>query len=263
MRFKTRRLVRPQLVPSELPFGPLPEPCIRFQDPLPKDASDDLFQECASQWLAETRREWNSLSGATRPYKAPYFRWECVPGPKASADTDECRTAMQWKTLARRVEDLQRIAEKPMDLSATKIALRHAKKSVQLVTAMVKGTTETDRVPALWLDTVMRNIANQKANTVKSLVRMARAKADKARAAEAKVAKDGFANWINGGKPKGGQPSKRAFLFVRGTVGWSRSPLGTEPTRDQIPIEDPHDLVTDYDQGQDFKDRRFVIRVSI
>ena len=36
--------------------------------------------------------------------------------------------------------------------------------------------------------------------------------------------------WLRGDDPsssgRGGQPTKRAFMFVRGAVGWTRSPVG-------------------------------------
>ncbi len=87
------------------------------------------------------------------------------------------------------------------------------------------------------------------AHTLPCLARIARAKAERWKAATAVDAQ--FKSWL-AGKPAAptGQiaPTRRAFQWVKGTVRWVKSPLGKQFQNDEIPDE----LEIDDAEGCDF-----------
>ncbi len=241
-RHAVRQLVRPALVAAALPPGPLPEPDLRYQQATSMDAQE--LDACAEQWHEAARREWRSLVGDLPGFESPRFRWAAAPGPKASSVPDATRIAFQWRQLAMRVEDSVAMLLNPnCSLAHKKKGLtRHAYKARQLAAAMYKDNGEYTQGVYNWLFAAFYALWHRDFGTDALLIKVARLTAERIDRAAATAAMKTWEKWINGENldgtiRKGGQPTKRAFMYARGTAGWVKSPLGCESQNDEIPDE--------------------------
>ncbi len=224
-------------MPAELPFGPLPQPSSRHQILLGSDTGVDQLNQCAVEWQDAAHAEWKSLIGELRDHKDPYFRWRPAPGPKASDASDDSKGACQWRLLAHRILDANTIATTPRCSlqHATQTVLRNLWKAWQLADSMQKGGLAATQGALVGLDAALHTLCIARdLGVVASLLALARDKAGRLQRAGWKAANLAWESWLHGSKPKGGQPSKRAFLFVKGVTGSARSPLGLESMNDDI-----------------------------
>ena len=235
-RFDVRQMSRPAVVPGQLPDGPLPGPTA------PMPCNIHTIQELDDSmrlWQDAARTEWRSLIGALPDFRAPSFKLAPAPGPRAEDVPDSSRLAQQWRTLAMRSQELASIAcstfAQPRQV--VEVTRRHLLKMQQLVAAMAKRDTTVGDSASAWLLALLSAHCCKQFPDVWKLQHVARLKAQAADSGTRAAAQKAWRNWIRGGSHTSSShyPTKRAFNFVRGAVGWTRSPLGLAELDDDEP----------------------------
>ena len=233
-RFSTRQLVRPEHVQPHLPVGPLPQ-----QDAVPAEGihTQQQLDASALEWHSAARGEWASLTGNLDAFHTPRFRWVSAPGPRALAFPDSQRAAFQWRQLAMRFSELVEVAcgNRCSPTIAASILRRHVRKAHQLVRSVVnRQGREAALAMTWWLDVTLSAVFARCFDQVHSLVCIARDKAVCLDVAARSDAIKEWQRWVRGSDSQSSnlarstcwKPTKRAFLYVRGSTGWVKSPKG-------------------------------------
>lgn len=232
-RFSTRQLVRPDHVQPFLPFGPLPQ-----EDCTPIESIETQQQLDAStmQWHYAARSEWVSLTGSLGEFHTARFRWVAAPGPRADAIPDAQKVAFQWRQLAMRFSELHAIAcsDRCSPGAVASVCRRHVGKAQQLVRSAVSKHGGEDAVAmSWWLGAALNAVSARCFGHLGLLVSVAREKAFHLDHVARNAATKDWERWICGASVQenssaslGRQPTKRAFLYVRGSTGWVKSPKG-------------------------------------
>ena len=223
--------------------------------------STEELDSSTAAWHKAASAEWGSLTGQPQPFHMARFRSVPAPGPRASAAPDSPRLAAQWRQLASRFEEVGRVVRRhglpwregqaPWSPSVALLVSRHAVKAKRLADGMAKESAEEAARVGYWLLCMDLATALGDAIAVSTLVAVARRTAAKLVVQAAGRAATAWRQWLHGDVPagalRGQQPTKRAFLFVRGAAGWSRSPTGqAEDFDEDIPAEgDDIDAHTD------------------
>ncbi len=246
-RAMIRQLVRPKRVDPTLPFGPLPAPEQVFHEGI--EATQQGLDEAATTWHKAARREWRSLLGTLHDFQPPRFRWMAAPGPIARRQADSSKIATTWRCFAQRGDECATLLEKDAPGSCA-ILTRHVR---QLPAAIARLTTHKEFLAEAypWCIAFATAVQTRVTDRIRGLCRIARLKADRHDRATRKHMDAGSKTWLNGGRPSIAGPSaptKRAFHFVRGVTGWTKSPLGLQPAEiDEGAAPDDIDGLTQVD----------------
>ena len=93
-----------------------------------------------------------------------------------------------------------------------------------------------------WLFSFAAAFGRPLQSSLRQLAGVARAKAQREDAVRRAQHKREWATWLNGDTPRAaGAPTaltKRAFLYVKGTAGWMRSPTAAADIQDDVPYEE-------------------------
>ena len=241
-RMAVRKLRRPKGVPGQIPQGPLPEQ-LNYPTPEPRqagtcsrhgrgqeDGNIELLSEACETWMSHARAEWASLLSDEPDLRPVTTRWEPTLGCHTKAEVDAPRIACQWRRLASSAEEVMDCWSSPKraERHTWATARRHVGRIVHLAGTM-KHEPECKADPIHWCNNVLRSLSSGNLDIVKRLITVARHvgnEQDKTyRAADAKA----WELWLRGEQPKGGTTvHKRAFRFLKGQVGWVRSPLSAQ-----------------------------------
>ena len=189
--------------------------------------------------MSHARAEWASLLSDEPDLRPVTTRWEPTLGCHTKAEVDAPRIACQWRRLASSAEEVMDCWSSPKRAERHKwaTARRHVGRIVHLAGTM-KHEPECKADPMHWCNNVLRSLSSGNLDIVKRLITIARHVGNeqdkKYRAADAKA----WELWLRGEQPKGGTTvHKRAFRFLKGQVGWVRSPLSAQEHLPEVPDE--------------------------
>jgi len=237
-RHLTRQLVRPLAVPGALPYGPLPQP----QDVshlMPTSVDQVSIDAAAQGWVDAARKEWASLSGDPAEVGPPRFRWGAATGPLAEQHAGATALSALWRSLSRRVVECADVLDKCRPEGLPLVGKHLYKATVAVRSAPFD---EADRSVALaWVDAARAHAHELDSLALRKLSAIAAQRASKMERHQ-KYCKD--VAWKNGlaeggaGSWGSARPSRAAFQWVRGSAGWTRSPVGLVSQNDDVAADD-------------------------
>jgi len=240
-RFAVRQLVRPAKVEGILPHGPPQQPP-DYQPVLDKLAKDQP-DEGARCWVKLARQEWSKIAGEDLQFTECRFKWASAVNRAASPWDGSTTTSVAWRTLARRAGDITRLLarvpwHKAHIAAVTDHLLAAGKASASLPNAMRQ--LHGQQLDA-WAASFNSAINVCSVHWLQSLAKLADVKAT---ALEKETCRCRLHEWqvAIGAKPAAGNfkpaaPSKLAFRWMRGPIGWQVSPNGPAHLNECIPAE--------------------------
>ena len=254
-RFAVRQLVRPGKVEGILPHGP-PQQGPDYQPVLDKLANDEL-DAGAKCWVKMARQEWSNIAGKDLRFKECRFKWRSAVNRSASPWDCSTITSVAWRGLARRAGDIPRLlARAPWQQVHYDAVVNHilaaGKASASLPNAM-------RQVHGQELDAWAASLSNAtKACSFQWLHSLAKLVGIKAAALESVTNRCRLHEWqiAIGAKSAAGclkptAPTKLAFRWMRGPIGWQVSPTGPAHLNECIPCE-PEDDTTLWVEDEPF-----------
>ena len=247
-RLADRKLVKPPKVEAHLPFGPKREPP-DYEQVFSLAAKAQTLDAGMREWFRASRLEWNDLSGNSSKFQPARFIWTAACGQRAQRCIGASSASVMWRVVARRTQDIARIVGAGMfsaseaqrkavsdHLTAAAGAARTLCNSQRAsVESQITGWARSLRAAVAhaslpWLHSLAR-VADMKAKLLETATSRARARIWKARFGV-----------VDGSSPHAA-PTKVAYRWVRGLVGWQHSPIGSAETNDSVPDEGEDDDV--------------------
>ena len=174
--------------------------------------------------------------GGLRPFITPCFRWASAAGPRAGAAPDASLVGADWRQLALRCDECAGALHAP-NVAKVQLVRRHANRAFHLIAERRALASHeefaTQAVP--WVCAMVAALASAHPEALWQLAVIARAKATRADSVRGKQRKKEWTTWLKGGTPRQSAPSKRAFLFLKGAAGWTRSPTADDAYNDEVP----------------------------
>jgi len=234
-RFLTRQLLRPAKVNGVLPAGPLPRP--RPAGSLyPAEVTMEAVDVAARQWLECAKAEWASLAGVAPDRAAPRFRWLPAVGPRARPQAGATAQSAFWRNAARRLDECAAVIQRAVP-DALSITAKHMER---IAMASARACFPEDERPNVdgWCHAAAFIVG---AADVVAIRRHAASAVAKAACLEAHTRNRRLADWkrtlIRPGQNDDeatATPSRRAYQWVRGATGWSKSPVGDAAMNDTV-----------------------------
>ena len=182
-------------------------------------------------------------------YKETRFVWASAAGPTATPWAGDTKISSVWRGLAKRVDETAVLLARPVLHDAhAKVVKSHQVAMTNVTARFPKSQRASLEEQALKFSVAFDNaVGAQSICWLKSLAALAMKKAD---AIEQKVAACRRQHWkdIIGVTQaigiKKSKPTKAAFHFVRGTEGWTPSPIADTRFEADVPRDpdDPPDL---------------------
>ena len=191
--------------------------------------------------------EWRYLSGALDEFHIPRFRWTKAPGPRAEDTPDSSRSANMWRQLGMRFQESAAMSDGHLcsPALANKVLRRHIAKAAQVANDLASLLPCSAAIVSSWLLASLQSLASRSFDITHLLVTIAREKAERLERDARRAACKEWSSWLRGSGSqsvtsdrRSQQPNKRAYQFVRGSVGWTRSPLGDPRYEDEGEFED-------------------------
>ena len=258
-RKMVRKLVRSRKVPAVLPFGPLPDQIPIFPDGIPDD--EKAIDAAAITWHQAARKEWNSLGAEVSEFKDPKFKWVNAVGPVAKPTLATTNNACHWRQFAAMFEEVANLMvlltdewhvhDLAEDEKKFVVIKRHLRKAANIASGTMHPNSKDDPSLLHWIRAAIAATSCLEHPKVHMLVKIARMKAERHDKASRSASQKEWKVWLNGDNPVNDttsiHPTKRAFLYVKGTAGWLRSPIGTMRQNDEVPDEDTLEQYDDLD----------------
>ena len=239
-----RTLVRPTSVPGVLPAGPLPSTAAFDSIGLQSHDSPSI-DAGLRDWYKLAHSEWESLTGRASYTDQPTFKWQHAAGTPAKQQCGATSSSVAWRSLARRFDEAAILLRKaaaqatsPVGRHGLALARRHLDKACRATTTW-KGPDEQKLLMLQWMWAMVSSFwsRNFGGMSVLSQVAILRATSleSKARAAAATA----WRSWLGDGRTidATSNPSKHAYRWIRGLVGWTKSPIGSTALNDAIPSD--------------------------
>jgi len=242
-RTLVRKLIRPVRVPGALPAGPLPQPC-SAPGLRPTSVDAVAIDAAMSAWSNAARVEWASLCGEDPDLSQPRFAWREPVGPRAQQKAGATKLSIFWRNVAQRFDEVARLIERRGPDGAF-LARRHVFKC----SLAIAGLDDVDGVRQLADEWFKAMIGACNAGDVLVMRRLIAVARKRAKVVEDRNQRQKAAEWrkslgMQRSDPNAPMaPTKRAFQWVRGTAGWSKSPVGEAWRNDIVPdLDDLCDL---------------------
>ena len=228
-RFLTRQLTRPARVPGLLPHGPLPCPP-NFDDLKPAGVDQASLDAAAHSWLRAAKDEWASLLGTPLDTAQPKFKWKPAAGPRAEQQASASAQSAFWRNAARRLDECAALAQRDHPHYAA-IMRTHLEK---IIAASRRAGFKDDELAPVdgWVQTAVAilygaDIVSTRKHAA-SAVRMAASIEGRNKARRLAEWKRSLVKPGPDGKVAQAPPSRAAYQWIRGTTGWTKSPVGAE-----------------------------------
>ena len=245
-RLAVKKLVRPGRVAAVLQHGPTQNP--ELLPPLLDEDSTHADAEAALQaWHSRADAEFAQL-GANRPadgHKPPRIVWACPLGPLTDPSPGADQVSVVWRTLSRKsAAAAQHLSTDFDDQQA--LALRcasNAKATAQWACTRPEFK-EHEELLRSWANSLETASAARCAEWISRLSNVAsrheQQQCTRGRARQRAAWKQHFQH---GGEQLAGgyAPTRRAFQYVRGPMGWTQAPIAPAADEDDIPeVETDH-----------------------
>ena len=240
-RFAVRQLVRPGKIQGIFPHGPAKQ--APDYQPVFDKANKDQLDAGAKDWIKLARQEWSEIAGEELQFKECRFKWTSAVSRTASPWDGSTATSLAWRCLARRAGDIPRLlARVPWQKvhfdAVTGHLLAASKASASLPNAMRQIHGQQLDAWAVSFRSATKACSLQ---WLKSLEKLADIKAG---ALETETCRCRSHEWQVGigakaavDRPKPTAPTKLAFRWMRGPIGWQVSPNGPAHLNECIPHE--------------------------
>ncbi len=230
-RLMVRKLVRAEKVPGVLPFGPPNQPP-DYQKVFDATKPEQI-EEATVTWLTGAREEFQDLLGRDLKFEKPHFVWAPATPSAARPWAGTSKRSIMWRTLAKAAQDISRTLKEGL-------ANQPAHKIKLVVSQLASCDKVTRRLPRnmrrqvqhcvdCWVRSLKMAVAKASDRWVLALQKVADAKALRLERDVIRAKKDKWLVSI-GAKPeapgKATTPTKLAYRWTRGAIGWKQSPLG-------------------------------------
>lgn len=257
-RCAVRQLVQPARVEGILPKGP-PRPPADFGGAL-KALAKGEFGQATVQWYTAARQEWSDLASQDLTYKPCRFRWASAVTRSASPWDGSTAASTLWRNLAHRVKDIESLLTRsPFHPIHGKALIDHLKAAGNSAASLPKAIrAEHEQALNAWAASLHSAIKACSAHWMQSLKNLANTKA---KALEAITENCRRTEWqvAIGAKAKpcatsNAVPTKLAYRWMRGPIGWQAPTEGPAQLNDCIP-EEPDEEQHTWLEADPFEDQ--------
>ena len=260
-RFAIRKLVRPTRVPPVLQHGPQPQPPsyqsiydnldqvpTRLRDGGPDEQVQSFLDNAMRAWYQAARAEFYTLSSEDLTFKQPRFTLACAAKGIASQWSGTTAVSSSWRGLAKRAtESANTVSRQAVDTAQFRILQSHLRflpRAAELIPK--RDRLQHSGATFKFAKSFLAAVDARSSHWLCSLACLAKKKAADLEAATASMRKNFWRQMI-GAAPEPGQtkkprPTKAAYRYIRGSEGWTPSPIGKIEFQDGIP-DDPQDNI--------------------
>ena len=225
-----------------LPFGPQrPPPDYARVVQLAADTS--TLDQGMLEWLQTSRLQWNELSGDSDKFQPARFIWASACGQRAQQQIGSSTVSFMWRVVARRAHDIARIIRGGLLLSSEthrKAVAGHLQAATDAARSLC-NSVQAGVAPqiARWSSSLRAAISQASIPWIASLAKVVDLQA---MAIEETTSRSCLRRWrvtlgaSTGSMPQA-TPTKAAYRWVRGLVGWHHSPVGAAELNYAVPDE--------------------------
>jgi len=257
-RFMVRKLRRPQGIPGVLPAGPLPQ-SDRAAPAAPDSVDAVSIDTAMDNWIDGAYQEWSSLLGAPRAFFQPYFYWASPAGCTTDEHAGSCFTSASWRVIARRTGEAAAIIDRQC-AGGLALVNRHFSKLYALAADPAWTAPEREEI-RIFIHAIVHHASASDTIGMRRLTALAIQRAVKVersvKARKASSWRQALAAPSAAGQAPLAAPSRLAFAWVRGSTGWSKSPVGAQALNDDV----PDDTFDDGLPSQDLQDQQGTSRM--
>ena len=242
-RHAVRKLVKPAKVQARLPQGPqLPPPS--YQEVVDKASEPATLDRAMRVWYATARVEWNRITGEDRKFTPARFTWASAAGPLAQRWSGSSSLSGMWRNLARRAQDVARAIERgswPLEPLQMHTLEGHLVAATRAADSLCNSHQKVAKpIVRAWANSLHAAVSAFSAPWAQSLEHVADIKAKVLECATQRLRS---AEWrASIGAPSADSPkaapTKLAYRWVRGLVGWQHSPIGAADDNEGVPEVD-------------------------
>ena len=240
-RLAIRKLVKPPKVEATLPLGPQRPP--PDYSPVLQLADKQTLDEAMLEWLRKTRCEWNDLSGREDSFRPARFVWVAAAGQRAQQWLGASDVSVMWRVMARRAQDSARIIGGCM-VGASEGQQRALAGHLRAATHAACTLCNSKRAAvesqvSSWAGSMRAAVAAASLSWLHSLAKLADVKAKIGEDASYRASSRLWRARLGASmcSQRHATPSKAAYRWVRGLVGWHHSPIGAVELNESIPEE--------------------------
>ena len=238
-RCMVRQLQRPGKVAGTLPFGPPNRP--PSYDKVFSCKGSEGIEDATVAWFSDARSEFQDLAGTKLEFKRPTFVWKPASGAAPKQWAGASRLSVAWRTLGKTAGDLANALKVGVTSlpEHRKTLMAHQLSSCHEVTSSLPTKERVKAQPMVnaWTISLLEAVRRASAPWVTSLQKVANAKA---MVIEKQVIKAKKEKWMvaSGAKPavagKASVPTKLAYRWSKGVVGWKPPEKGNARLNEQV-----------------------------
>ena len=238
-RLLTRQLRRPPRIAANLPAGPLPCPAPQLEPPPTSDLTAEALDAAFQSWYGQARAEWASLQCSETASFQAYFVWR--PPRVAQPVPDATKQSALWRSIAGRLRDIGRMADKQYIACRSKLVSTHLYRIGTVIEGCGLDHSQLSDARC-WKARAILAVFQADWFSLQSLVRDALDKASQLETNARDVACRQWRAWLQSNAPSRGAgllPGKNAYRTVKGLAVYADSPVGPQHMHESIP--DEHD----------------------